>query len=40
MLGVVFENSTMKTRDTRRIIAAVMKYMGKTARQIIKQIHR
>ena len=32
MLGMVFENWTMKARDTRRIIAVVMKYVRKTAR--------
>jgi len=29
---MVFENWTMKARDTRRIIAAGMKYVRKTAR--------
>jgi len=32
LLGMVFENWTMKARDTRRIIAAGMKCMRKTAR--------
>jgi hypothetical protein len=31
ILGMVFENWPMKARHTRRIIAAVMKYVRKTA---------
>lgn len=33
MLGMVSENWTIKSRDTRRIIAVVMKCMRITARQ-------